>query len=89
MALTQLLAEPQKDAQSGNLGDSGGGWEPVVSLQPQVCWCLLLSPQHSCCLPVQAWSTLALAEPAFIKLLWLEPLKTHRRIFMFNLLGFF
>lgn len=31
----------------------------------------------------------ALSEPAFIKMLWLEPLKTCRRIFMPNLLGFF
>lgn len=40
------------------------------------------------CLLVQAWSTPALPEPAFIKQLWLEPLKTRRRIFMFNLLVF-
>lgn len=31
----------------------------------------------------------ALSEPAFIKMLWLEPLKACRRIFMPNLLGFF
>lgn len=50
---------------------------------------LLWSPQHFCCHPVQAWSTPALPEPVFIKMLWLEPLKTCRRIFMSNLLVFF
>lgn len=72
-----------------------GNWETAVRLgsrgQPAVPGVLvpfIISPTFLLS-SVQAWSTLALSEPAFIKLLWLEPLKTHRGIFMFNLLGFF
>lgn len=61
----------------------------MVSLQHQVCWYLLLSPSILAVFLSRLGALRPLSEPAFITLLWLEPLKTHRGIFMFNLLGFF
>lgn len=98
MALTQMSGLPEEslwDGQFRELGESSGGWAPGVSLQQPPAASSTRCAGTFYDLPTFLLSSCpgldhpALSEPAFIKMLWLEHLKTCRRIFMPNLLGFF